>query len=342
MATRTAAGLENAGNRSRSAGAGCRPPCRDAAARAPDHAGAEPAAAGRADRGHLPAGAQIRDGPQPPRRGLLWRVAKGLGVEVDYFFAGLGGKPGAFKPAGGSACCSKLTRSFLTIPDPRRQAALCDLARALASLERTGEAQHATTAAVVPADPPARRCRWGAAIQGLTSPLLGNPRFAALICRNYVAVPGPRGLGNHRATTRVKSGSARSASDVAEPGEPATVGRPRQPSQGRLEQDVRREVPALLQPSNPELPAQRAMSTSWKRHHGHHRNRTSYCVSRTSRTRLAALELDRRRTEPPCHPVQVGPQADRRVAAVHRCSTNAPSGIDSGAAENEEAVIRQA
>src|SRR3954471_17592962 len=32
--------------------------------------------------------------------GQLWRVAQGLGVEVDYFFAGLGGKPGAFKSTG--------------------------------------------------------------------------------------------------------------------------------------------------------------------------------------------------------------------------------------------------
>src|SRR4051812_43078317 len=38
-----------------SAGVGGRPPCRHAAAPAPDHAGDEPAAAGRADRGQLPA-----------------------------------------------------------------------------------------------------------------------------------------------------------------------------------------------------------------------------------------------------------------------------------------------
>jgi transcriptional regulator with XRE-family HTH domain len=87
--------------------------------------------------------------------GLLCRVAKGLGVEVDYFFAGLGGKPGAFKPTGRQRLLPKLTRSFLAISDPRRQALLCDVARALVSLERTGEGEHATTAAVVPADLPA-------------------------------------------------------------------------------------------------------------------------------------------------------------------------------------------
>ena len=79
--------------------------------------------------------------------GLLWRVAPALGVEVDYFFAGLGGKPGAFKPTRRQRLLLKLTRSFLAIPDPRRQAALCDVARALATPERTGEEQHAAAAA---------------------------------------------------------------------------------------------------------------------------------------------------------------------------------------------------
>src|SRR4051795_8035877 len=57
--------------------------------------------------------------------GQLWRVAKGLGVEVDYFFAGRGGKRGVFKPSGGQRLLPKLTRSFLAISDPRRQAVLC-------------------------------------------------------------------------------------------------------------------------------------------------------------------------------------------------------------------------
>ena len=37
--------------------------------------------------------------------GQLWRMAKGLGVEVDYFFAGLGSQPGRSSRPGGSACC---------------------------------------------------------------------------------------------------------------------------------------------------------------------------------------------------------------------------------------------
>ena len=78
--------------------------------------------------------------------GLLWRMAQALGVEVDYFFAGLGSRP-AFKPSGRQLLLLKLTRSFLAIPDPRRQAALYDVARALAIAERTGEDQHAAAAA---------------------------------------------------------------------------------------------------------------------------------------------------------------------------------------------------
>jgi transcriptional regulator with XRE-family HTH domain len=85
----------------------------------------------------------------------LWQMAKGLGVEVDYFFAGLGSQP-VFKPTGRQRLLLELTRSYLAIPDPRRQAALYDVARTLATPEPMGEDQHdAAAAAVVPADPPA-------------------------------------------------------------------------------------------------------------------------------------------------------------------------------------------
>jgi transcriptional regulator with XRE-family HTH domain len=63
--------------------------------------------------------------------GQLWQMAQGLEVEVDYFFAGLGSRQ-AFKPTGQQRLLLELTRSFLAIPDPRRRAALCDFARALA------------------------------------------------------------------------------------------------------------------------------------------------------------------------------------------------------------------
>jgi transcriptional regulator with XRE-family HTH domain len=86
--------------------------------------------------------------------GQLWRMAQGLGGDVDYFFAGLGSQP-AFKPTRRQRLLLELRRSFLAIPDPRRRAVLCDVARALAtSAERTGEGEHAA-AVVVLADPPA-------------------------------------------------------------------------------------------------------------------------------------------------------------------------------------------
>src|SRR4051794_22398983 len=70
--------------------------------------------------------------------GQLWRVAQALGIEVDYFFAGLGGSHPAFKLTARQRLLLKLTRSFLAIPDPRQQAALYEVARALAVAERTG------------------------------------------------------------------------------------------------------------------------------------------------------------------------------------------------------------
>src|SRR3954453_2095333 len=87
--------------------------------------------------------------------GQLWRTAQALGVEVDYFFAGLGGHP-AFKLTARQRLLPELTRSFLAISDPRRRAALYDLARALATPKRTGEDHHAAAAAAVgPACKPA-------------------------------------------------------------------------------------------------------------------------------------------------------------------------------------------
>ena len=154
MATRTAAGLENAGNLSR---------------RRVQDADRHVAARMRERRIMLGVSLQqlaeligvthqqaqkYEKGVNRLAAGQLWRMAQGLGVEVDYFFAGLGGKP-VFKPTGRQRLLLELTRSFLAISDPRRQALLCDLARALVSLERTGEGEHATTAAVVPADLPA-------------------------------------------------------------------------------------------------------------------------------------------------------------------------------------------
>ena len=154
MATRTAAGLDNAGN-----------PSRRRVQDADRHVGMRLRERRMTLGMTLPQLAELigvtyqqahkyESGLNRLAVGLLWRVAQALGVEVDYFFAGLGGKPGAFKPARRQRLLPKLTRSFLAISDPRRQAVLCDVARALATLERAGEGEHAAAAAVVLVDPP--------------------------------------------------------------------------------------------------------------------------------------------------------------------------------------------
>src|SRR3954447_17693323 len=64
--------------------------------------------------------------------GQLWRTAQALGVEVDYFFAGLGSQP-ALKPTRRQRLLLELTRNFTAIPDERHGAARRDLARVLSA-----------------------------------------------------------------------------------------------------------------------------------------------------------------------------------------------------------------
>ena len=54
-------------------------------ARAPNHAGADPTADGRADRRHLSAGQKVRDGITRIAAGRLYTIAQALGVDVGYF-----------------------------------------------------------------------------------------------------------------------------------------------------------------------------------------------------------------------------------------------------------------
>ena len=66
--------------------------------------------------------------------GRLFTLAQVLGVEVGYFFEGLGGgAAGGFRLTGQQRLLLELTRSFTAIADGRQRAALCDLARALAT-----------------------------------------------------------------------------------------------------------------------------------------------------------------------------------------------------------------
>ena len=64
--------------------------------------------------------------------GRLYTIAQALGVEVGYFYDGIGAEPGAFAPTAKQRRLLELSRSFGSIASQRQQEALCSLARALA------------------------------------------------------------------------------------------------------------------------------------------------------------------------------------------------------------------
>jgi transcriptional regulator with XRE-family HTH domain len=64
--------------------------------------------------------------------GRLYTIAQALGVEVGYFYDGIGAEPGAFAPTAQQRRLLELSRSFGAIASRRQQEALCSLARALA------------------------------------------------------------------------------------------------------------------------------------------------------------------------------------------------------------------
>jgi transcriptional regulator with XRE-family HTH domain len=63
--------------------------------------------------------------------GRLYHVAQALGVEVGYFFEGLGGNI-AFEATPQQRLLVGLAHSFIAIPIRKHQDAVCSLARALA------------------------------------------------------------------------------------------------------------------------------------------------------------------------------------------------------------------
>ena len=71
--------------------------------------------------------------------GRLYTVAQALGVEVSYFYEGLGAGADAFAPTSKQRLLLELTRSFTHIADRRQQEALCSLARALADFDADPE-----------------------------------------------------------------------------------------------------------------------------------------------------------------------------------------------------------
>jgi transcriptional regulator with XRE-family HTH domain len=71
--------------------------------------------------------------------GRLYTIAQALGVEVGYFYDGIGAEPGAFAPTAQQRRLLELSRSFGAIASRRQQEALCSLARALAGSELAAE-----------------------------------------------------------------------------------------------------------------------------------------------------------------------------------------------------------
>ena len=69
--------------------------------------------------------------------GRLYTIAQALGVDVAFFYEGIGAPPSAGKPTEHQRLLLELTRNFVAIADRRQQEAICNLARSLAS---SGEA----------------------------------------------------------------------------------------------------------------------------------------------------------------------------------------------------------
>ena len=65
--------------------------------------------------------------------GRLYTIAQALGVEVAFFYEGIGAPPSAGKPTEHQRLLLELTRNFVAIADRRQQEAICNLARSLAS-----------------------------------------------------------------------------------------------------------------------------------------------------------------------------------------------------------------
>ena len=63
--------------------------------------------------------------------GRLYQIAQALGVEVSYFYDGVGGRSDNFKPTPQQRLLLELARNFTALPSRRHQEAICGLVRAL-------------------------------------------------------------------------------------------------------------------------------------------------------------------------------------------------------------------
>ncbi len=66
--------------------------------------------------------------------GRLFTIAQALGVDVGYFFEGMETERD-FKPTPQQRMLLELARNFIALPNRKYQEAICNLARALASVE---------------------------------------------------------------------------------------------------------------------------------------------------------------------------------------------------------------
>ena len=67
--------------------------------------------------------------------GRLYTIAQALGVEVGFFYDGVGSKSDDFKPTAQQRMLLELTRNFIAIGNRRHQEAICNLARVLSSAD---------------------------------------------------------------------------------------------------------------------------------------------------------------------------------------------------------------
>src|SRR5215217_9441429 len=64
--------------------------------------------------------------------GRLYQIAQALGVDVGYFYDGLGDGSGGFKPSQQQRLLLELARGFSALPSRKHQEAVCNLVRAFA------------------------------------------------------------------------------------------------------------------------------------------------------------------------------------------------------------------
>ena len=70
--------------------------------------------------------------------GRLNRIAQALGVEVGYFYEGMGQTPEAGAATPQQRLLLELARSFLALPSRKHQEAICNLVRVMANADPIG------------------------------------------------------------------------------------------------------------------------------------------------------------------------------------------------------------